>query len=130
MSTAPTPRRIVPLLTELGEVSGHRFILMSLEDWGDWCDLRFARVGIDAGTTLPRRIPPAHSWRVWTEDGDLTVEDAVGRGDRDMSIGEVRLRPGLPHDPVRIHIEVEVLKGVEPLRTYIDVPAPEAVTGP
>lgn len=124
MSEVPSPRRIVPLLTELGMVSGHRIVLLSIEAWEGWFDLRFARIDTAGDRPLPRRIPPAHAWTL-TDDDDrpYTVEDAVGRGDRTLSIGEVRVTPALPDTPTRLHVEVEVLAGVPPLRAMVEIPA-------
>lgn len=124
MANAPSPQRIVPLLAELGTVSGHRLVLLSVEDWGEWFDLRFARIDRDGGTTLPRRIPPPHAWGVTDGDGFVfDVEDAVGRGDRSLSIGEVRVRPGLPDHATTLRIRVEMLEGVPELVTDVEIPS-------
>jgi hypothetical protein len=92
----PQPLRVVPLLVDLGVAGGHRLVVLSLEVWDGWADLRFARIDEGADRPLPRRVPPADAWRVTVEGTDLEVLDAVGRGDRAFSNGEVRLRPAPP----------------------------------
>ncbi|MDX1657710.1 MAG: hypothetical protein R3343_02715 [Nitriliruptorales bacterium] len=125
MSASPAPERVIPLLTELGVVLGHRFTLLSVESWSDWFDLRFARVDLTGERPLPRRVPPAGSWRITTGAGlELTVEDAVGRGDRHLSIGEVRVRPRLPASATELHVSVEVAAGEAPLDTRVAIPPP------
>lgn len=123
MADAPQPNRVVPLMVELGMVAGHRFVLLSVEDWGEWFDLRFARIDSEGHQTLPRRIPPAHAWSV--EDGTdrvYAVDDAVGRGDRQLSVGEVRVRPGLPDGATTLRISAEVLGNTPMLRAEAHIP--------
>lgn len=120
---APSPRRVVPLMTELGMVAGHRFVLLSIEDWAGWFDLRFARIDTAGNQTLPRRIPPAHAWVIDDlTDRVYTVDDAVGRGDRHLSIGEVRVVPGLPDGATSLQVEARVLGNGPALRARVDVP--------
>ena len=109
----PRPVRVVSLDVDAGSVAGHRFWLRSIEDWGGWMDVRIARVDEDGTRPLPRRLPPPSAWRAWLDDMPITVADAVGRGDRRFSDGEVRLRPGLPDDdaPHRLRLSAEVLDG-------------------
>ena len=109
----PTPVRVVPLDVELGEVAGHRFWLRAVEDWGGWMDVRIARVDEQGGRPLPRRLPPPPAWRAWLDGLPVTVVDAVGRGDRRFSDGEVRLRPGLPSDGAahELRLAADVLDG-------------------
>lgn len=104
------PERVVPLLTELGEVAGHRLTLLSLEVWPAFADLRFARVAAGAARPLPRRVPPPAAWTITVDGADAEVWDAVGRGDRDFSNGEVRLRPA-PQPGAEVGVRVELLPG-------------------
>lgn len=114
----PVPRRVEPLLVDLGAVEGHRVVLLSLEVYDRWADLRFARIAEDATRPLPRRVPPAEAWTVRVDDTSLTVVDAVGRGDRDFSNGEVRLTPPPPPGAV-LDVAVTVLAGTAPLTTRV-----------
>ena len=119
----PRPRRVVPVDVDAGSVAGHRLWVRSIEDWGGWMDVRVARVD-EAGTRpLPRRLPPPDAWRAWLDGEELAVADAVGRGDRRFSDGELRLRPGLPDGPCRLTITAALLPG-EVLRVDLQVDGP------
>jgi hypothetical protein len=116
----PQPLRVVPLLADLGEAGGHRLVLLSLEVWDGWADLRFARIDVGAERPLPRRVPPAASWQVTVDGGPAEVLDAVGRGDRTFSNGEVRLRPA-PAAGTSLHVQVEVVASAPALSTTVEV---------
>ena len=104
------PDRVVPLLAELGEVAGHRLTLLSLEVWPGFADLRYARVSVGAERPLPRRVPPPGAWAITVDGTPADVWDAVGRGDRAFSNGEVRLRPAPPPGS-RVEVSVDLLPG-------------------
>jgi hypothetical protein len=122
-ATAPspaTPRGVVPLGIDLGVVAGQRVVLLSLEVWDGWADLRFARIDVGATTRLTRRVPPAASWEVVADGESLEVFDAVGRGDRSFSNGEVRLVPA-PALTAHLIVGVEVVPGEATLSTEISL---------
>ena len=124
MATAtppPVPRRVDPLLADLGTVEGHRVVLLSLEVYDRWADLRFARIAEDPTRPLPRRVPAAEAWTVRADDSALAVVDAVGRGDRDFSNGEVRLAPP-PAPGAVLDVAVTVLAGAPPLSARVTTP--------
>jgi hypothetical protein len=108
------PRNVIPLLTDLGSVAGHRLVLLSLELYDQWADLRFARIDDEGSLALPRRVPPADAWQVAADGTSLAVHDAVGRGDRAFSNGEVRLDP-LPAGARHLDVSVTLLPGHAPL---------------
>ena len=117
MPTDPGPAvpvRVDPLLADLGTVEGHRLVLLSVEVYETWADLRFARIAEDPTRPLPRRVPPAEAWTVRVQDRSLTVLDAVGRGDRDFSNGEVRVSPPPPAGAT-LDVAVTVVAGTGPL---------------
>ncbi|MCC5949581.1 MAG: hypothetical protein JJT89_14115 [Nitriliruptoraceae bacterium] len=116
---------MVPLDLELGVAAGHRLTLLSLECWDGWADLRFARVDVGATSRLTRRVPPAEAWRVRADGHDLDVFDAVGRGDRAFSNGEVRLVPS-PAPGARLEVAVRVTPDSEPLVGRVTLPADPA----
>lgn len=118
----PRPRRVVPLDVDAGSVAGHRLWFRSVEDWGGWMEVRFARVDELGQQALPRRVPPPDAWHAWLDGEELTVADAVGRGDRRFSDGELRLRPGLDGRGGTLTITAELLDG-QVLRVDLDVPA-------
>lgn len=123
MPTAPAPHRVVPLVVDLGRVAGHRLVLLSLEVYDGWTDLRFARIDVAAERPLPRRVPPADAWQVVGPDGPIRVLDAVGRGDRAFSNGEVRLATSLPDTAHRLAVTVTLLPDAAPLTAEVTVPA-------
>lgn len=118
----PTPRQVLPLLLDLGQAAGHRLMLLSLEIWDGWTDLRFARVDVGGGRPLKRRVPPAEAWSVWIDDEPVGVFDAVGRGERAFSNGEVRLTR-VPRSGQTLRVEVALTADADPLRGSIAVPA-------
>ncbi len=111
----------MPLGLDLGTAAGHRLLLLSLERWDGWADLRFARVDTGTGERLARRVPPASQWRVRVDGNPAEVIDAVGRGDRAFSNGEVRL---VPPPPAGCTLTVEVLltAGTPPLTATLVLP--------
>jgi len=108
------PRAVMPLLADLGTVAGHRLVLLSLEVYDQWADLRFARIDEEGALALPRRIPPADAWTVAADGVPLVIRDAVGRGDRGFSNGEVRLEPP-PPGTRHLDVSVVLLAGHAPL---------------
>lgn len=114
----PSPQGVVPLGIDLGVVAGQRVVLLSLEVWEGWADLRFARVDVGATQRLTRRVPPIAAWSVTADGQPLQIFDAVGRGDRTFSNGEVRLVPA-PALDAALEVSVEVVPGQPPLTTGV-----------
>ena len=125
---SPRPTRVVPLLVDAGAVVGHRLVLLSLEIYEGWMDLRFARIDEEQQRPLPRRVPPPTAWDVQGQAGGYTVEDAVGRGDRSFSNGEVRLTPPVSTAGDLLTVQAPLLDGAPPLKAEVRVPAAEAST--
>ncbi len=121
----PRPVRVIPLDIDAGSVAGHRLWVRSVECWGGWMDVRVARVDEEGQRPRPRRLPPPDAWQAWLDDQPLTVADAVGRGDRRFSDGEVRLRPGLPAAGGTLTLHAELLPG-ELLRVVCVLPPADA----
>lgn len=117
----PVPRGVVPLGVDLGVAHGHRLLLLSLERWEGWADLRFARVDTGTGQRLSRRVPPAEQWRVRADGVALEIADAVGRGDRWFSNGEVRLVPA-PAPGSDLVVEVLLAPGAPALSGVVTLP--------
>ncbi|GGI06160.1 hypothetical protein [Egicoccus halophilus] len=118
LAVPDAPVRVVPLTVDLGTVAGQRVVLLSLEVWPQWADLRFARIDVGATRPLPRRVPPVDAWQVHLDGRPLEVLDAVGRGDRSFSNGEVRLRP-VPPEGSSLEVRVTVIPGHEPLTATV-----------
>src|SRR6056297_434735 len=117
----PTLQGVVPLSLDLGLANGHRMWLLSLERWEGWADLRFARVDTGTGQRLSRRVPPAEQWRVQADGVALEVVDAVGRGDRWFSNGEVRVAPA-PAPGSDLAVEVLLAPGGPALTGVVTLP--------
>jgi hypothetical protein len=117
----PVLRGVLPLGVDLGVVAGQRLVLLSLERWDGWADLRFARIDVGATARLTRRVPPADAWSVTADGRPLEVFDAVGRGDRGFSNGEVRLVPA-PQGGATLAVSVRVAPGAEPLHGRMRLP--------
>jgi hypothetical protein len=117
------PRGVLPLGVDLGSVAGQRVVLLSLELWDGWADLRFARIDVGATERLTRRVPPAGAWTVSLDGRPLEVFDAVGRGDRTFSNGEVRLVPPPPPTGGLLAVAVTVVPGGPPLTGEVELPA-------
>ena len=115
---APVPDRTVPLVRDLGVAAGHRVHLLSLEVWPGFADLRFARVDEGGGATLKRRVPPAAAWSVHVDGTPVEVWEAVGRGDRRFSNGEVRLRPAPPAGAT-VRVAVQLTPDAPPLQAEV-----------
>lgn len=112
----PHPVRVVPLVQEIGRAAGHRLVALSLEIYDTFTDLRFARIDVAGRRPLHRRIPPPEAWEVTGAEGfPFRVVDAVGRGDRSFSNGEVRLEPSLPDDATALVVRTHLAPDQEPL---------------
>lgn len=108
------PVAVTPLLADLGLNDGQRIVLLSFEHYTDWSDLRFARIDEGADRPIARRVPAAGAWTV-TVPGNLhEVVDAVGRGDRAFSNGEVRIQPALTPG-TEVHVTVRVTPDSAPI---------------
>jgi len=110
LSAPSAPVTVHALLVDAGEAAGHRLHLLSIEDWGAWADLRFARIATPGAPPLARRIPMATDWHVAIDGVRAEIIDVAGRGDRAFSNGEVRLRPAPPAGST-LHLRAELAPG-------------------
>jgi hypothetical protein len=121
--TAPErPVAVRALVTDIGEAAGHRLVLLSIEDWGPWADLRFGRVATPGARPLARRIPLVSDWAVSIDGQPVEVLDVAGRGDRGFSNGEVRIRPS-PQPGSRLRLRARLAPGAE---VDVEVVVPDA----
>jgi hypothetical protein len=97
-------------------------VLLSIEDWGAWADLRFGRIATPGARPLARRIPLATDWSVSIDGRPAEVLDVAGRGDRSFSNGEVRIRPA-PQPGAVLSLRAQLAPGAE---VAIDVVVPSA----
>lgn len=121
--TAPErPVAVRALITDVGVAAGHRLVLLSIEDWGPWADLRFGRVATPGAQPLARRIPLATDWSVSIDGQPAEILDVAGRGDRGFSNGEVRIRPS-PQPGSRLRLHAQLAPGAE---VDVEVEVPDA----
>jgi hypothetical protein len=120
VTTPPTFLGCVPLQVSLGQVDGHELWLLSVERWDAFSDLRFARVDHTGQLRLTRRVPPAANWQIQLNGRPATVFDAVGRGDRSFSNGELRIVPPIG-DGDLLTVTVALYDGAPPLEATVPV---------
>jgi hypothetical protein len=94
--------RVVPLAREVFRGSGHRVVLISLELWSGWLDLRYALLPADA----PPGATPAEivlDWRV-TDDAGTTYElcGLASSGARLLRVHQLSFMPAPPTDARRL----------------------------
>jgi hypothetical protein len=117
--------RVVPLPREVTDVSGLRIVLISLEIWSGWLDLRYA--------LLPRMDKPpleiALDWRIADDLGtDYTLTGMAAGGGPLVRVHQLDFRPAPPED-ARI-LTLTVSERSEPDRPLavveIELTGPEA----
>jgi hypothetical protein len=88
--------RVVPIAHELDIGGGERLVLLSLEIWSDWLDLRLATVG-PAGARMPRPMASYGDWAL-TDDLGTTYRTtgAVVSGEQHVQVCQVSFSPSPP----------------------------------
>lgn len=124
------PRDVLPIGGDLGVALGHRLVVLSLERWSKWADLRFARIDVEQRHRLTRRVPADDAWTVtWRATKQspavsVEVREVVGRGDRAFSNGEVRLAIPPASDGLsrgELTVSVVLAPGASALEMTIDL---------
>jgi hypothetical protein len=98
--------RVVPLAREVVRHRGYRLVLVSLEIWSGWIDLRYALLPEE-----PPAAPPMPEvdldWRV-TDDAGMEYElaGAASSGGRLLRIHQVTFQPGLAEDAGSLRLTV------------------------
>jgi ATP-dependent Clp protease ATP-binding subunit ClpC len=118
--------RVVPLAREVFRGSGLRVVLMSLEIWSGWLDLRYALLPVDPegpqGTQL--EVAADFDWRV-SDDAGTTYElmgTATGGG-RLLRIHQLGFRPAPPEAARTLTLQIG--EGDDPL-AVVEIELPEA----
>ena len=90
--------RVVPLAREVHQGDDLRIVLISLEMWSGWLDLRYAVLPVEAPATPPMREVDVE-WRV-TDSTGMTYEltGAASSGGRLLRIHQLTFSPALPED--------------------------------
>jgi hypothetical protein len=90
--------RVVPLAREVVRHRGYRLVLVSLEIWSGWIDLRYALLPEDPPTAPP--VPEVDlDWRVTDDTGtEYELAGAASSGGRLLRVHQLTFRPGLAKD--------------------------------
>jgi hypothetical protein len=105
--------RVVSLAHEVVRRPGWRLVLISLEVWSGWLDLRYALLALAPQTTAP--IPDAgHRWRLGDDVG--TAYELVGAtsgGGRMLHLHQLSFQPAPPGDASLLTLTLEDEEGAE-----------------
>jgi hypothetical protein len=103
---APELVRVVPIAREVEVGNGSRLVLLSLEIWSGWLDLRLAAVRSAAGRTPDAPVAPMVSYGAWTLSDDRgTAYANVGASisaDNQMHVYQVSFSPSPPSEAMRL----------------------------
>jgi Clp amino terminal domain, pathogenicity island component len=117
--------RVVPLAREVYRGYGYRVVLMSLEVWSGWLDLRYALLPADAP---PGSTPPeiALDWRISDDAGTAyEVCGLASSGARLLRIHQLSFMPPPSEDARRLTLTAVDANGVKLAVVEIEL-APEA----
>jgi hypothetical protein len=99
--------RVVPLAREIGRHRGYRLVLISLELWSGWLDLRYALLPEEpaAGPPLPELDL---DWRL-TDSAGMRYElaGAASSGGRQLRLHQLTFLPGLAEDAAGLTLTVD-----------------------
>jgi hypothetical protein len=110
--------RVVPLAREVADESGLRVVLISLEIWSGWFDLRYA--------LLPRTdAPPGEvdlDWRVTDDLGtDYTLTGLAAGGGPLLRVHQLDFRPAPPTDARILTLTVSERSEAAPILAMIEI---------
>jgi Clp amino terminal domain, pathogenicity island component len=111
--------RVVPLAREVADESGLRVVLISLEVWSGWFDLRYA--------LLPRMdAPPPQEidldWRVTDDLGtDYTLTGLAAGGGPLLRVHQLDFRPAPPTDARTLTLTVSERSEAAPILAMVEI---------
>jgi hypothetical protein len=111
--------RVVPLAREVADESGLRVVLISLEIWSGWFDLRYA--------LLPTRdAPPPQEidldWRVTDDLGtDYTLTGLAAGGGPFLRVHQLDFRPAPPTDARTLTLTVSERSEAAPILAVVEI---------
>ncbi len=116
--------RVVPLAREVFRGYGYRVVLISLEVWSGWLDLRYALLPADA----PPGSTPAElvlDWRV-SDDADTTYElcGLASSGARLLRVHQFSFMPAPPADARRLTLTAADAEGTRLTVVEIELAPP------
>ena len=113
--------RVVPLAREVADESGLRVVLISLEIWSGWLDLRYA--------LLPRMpAPPLEvtlDWRIADDLGtDYTLTGMAAGGGSLLHVHQLDFRPAPPEDARILTLTVRERSEPDRLLAVVEIDLP------
>jgi hypothetical protein len=110
--------RVVPLAREVADESGLRVVLISLEVWSGWFDLRYA--------LLPRMDAPpqevALDWRVTDDLGtDYSLTGMAAGGGPLLRVQQLDFRPAPPTDARTLTLTVSERSEAAPILAIVEI---------
>jgi ClpA/ClpB-like protein len=115
--------RVVPLAREVYRGFGYRVVLISVEVWSGWLDLRWALLP-EEGPSAPPRIHVALSWTAADDAGTTySLCGLVGSGGRLLSVNQVSFRPAPPEQATAITFTASDPDGTRLTEVEVDLAA-------
>jgi len=111
--------RVIPLAREVHRGDGYRLVLISLELWSEWMDLRYALLS----ETAPLLPEVDLDWRVADSNGmEYEMAGATSSGGRLLNIRQLTFQPGLADDAHSITLTaVQAREGAAPVAVEIEL---------
>jgi Clp amino terminal domain, pathogenicity island component len=113
--------RIVPIGQEVEIAKGHRLVLLSLEIWSDWIDLR---VGLVVAEGLPPSLGPARD-DAWSLADNLgTGYECLGtrvEGDDRFQVHQATFVPSPPPEAVALTLTLPAAKGRHEVQVAVEL---------
>ena len=103
--------RVVPLAREVFRGSGLRIVLISLEIWSGWLDVRFALLPEESPAAQPEVAP---SWQVSDDAGTAYEQTGMAAGGgRRLRVHQLGFRPAPPEEARSLTLTLTVTDGDE-----------------
>jgi hypothetical protein len=122
--TQPTLVRVVPLAREVELADAVRLVLLSLEIWSGWVDLRLATIGSGEGQ-VARPVASYGDWRLADDCGtDYRTVGASSSGDEKMQVSQVSFSPSPPAEATTLTLTLPGAgegEGGEEIRVVVEL---------
>jgi hypothetical protein len=126
----PTPKlvRVIPIAREVEVGDGSRLVLLSLEIWSRWLDLRLAAIKPEGKRAPGEVIVPEVSYGAWTLSDDRgTAYENVGASvsaDSQMHVYQVSFSPSPPSEAMQLTLTLAADgedEGREEIRVVVEL---------
>src|SRR5215216_2396292 len=117
--------RVVPVAREVHHGAGYRMVLVSLEIWSGWFDLRYALLP-DEPPAVPAAFDLAFDWQATDDQGtEYELTGAASSGGRLLRVHQLSFRPGLADGARSLTLTVSEHRAAGPLAVIEIELAPE-----